>query len=307
MILTVTLNAAVDKTYRVESLRPGSVMRVRAMTATAGGKGLNVARVASILGEEVCAAGFLGGHSGQYVEELLAGTAIERQFVYVAGETRTCVNVMDDSGLSTEFLEPGFQVGEHDLNRFLDTYEQLLARSSVITVSGSMPEGCPVDFYAELVRLARERSVWVCLDSSGEALKRGIEALPTLIKPNRDELKAAVGEVTEDDLPAALFSLHKRGIAYVVHSMGARGAMMACAEGIFQGTTPDIPIVNPVGCGDAMIAAFAVGIRRGMDAAELFRFAIEVSTASALNPQTGGLDLGDLKAVQGRCEVRLLR
>lgn len=292
MITTVTLNAALDKEYRLQTLQPGTVMRVAACEATAGGKGLNVARVASAMGEPVCASGFLGGHTGAQIEEKLRRTPIRPRFVSVAGESRTCINVIEDDGRSTEFLEAGFEADENDLERFLSAYVDLVRESDVITLNGSLPKGCPDDFYAKLIRLARQEGVPVLLDSSGTALLRGLEALPALVKPNRDELRGLLqtDDCGMDQSIEAAKRLHARGIPYVVLSMGEEGALMVCAEGVFRGTPPAVTAVNTVGCGDAMIAAFAVALYRDYKPQEMLRYALAVSAASAMHPATGGVD-----------------
>lgn len=292
MITTVTLNAALDKEYRLKTLQPGTVMRVAGCEATAGGKGLNVARVASALGHPVCASGFLGGHTGAQIEEKLCRTPIQPRFVSVAGESRTCINVIEDNGRSTEFLEAGFCVRQQDLDRFLSAYEALLRESDVVTLNGSLPKGCPVDFYAKLIGLARQREVPVLLDSSGDALLQGLKAQPTLVKPNRDELCSLLG--AEDCQPEqgvkAAEELHRQGIPYVVLSMGKDGALMVCREGVFRGIAPAVTAVNTVGCGDSMMAAFALALCRGDAPQEMLRYALAVSAASAMHPATGGVD-----------------
>lgn len=292
MITTVTLNAAIDKKYMVDEMLPGEVMRVRQMKSTPGGKGLNVARVAAALGEEVTATGFIGGHSGEHLIAMLAEYPIIPAFTRTAGETRSCVNIIDSRGMSTELLEPGPPVSPEGIAAFIKNYTGLAETSDIITISGSLPAGCPDELYSELILIARRMGVPVLLDTSGAPLARAIAARPTLIKPNADELKALAG--TDDaDISATLTSLHAGGIAYALNSRGKDGAVMACAEGYFTCPAPEVEVVNPVGCGDAMIAALAIGLRRALPPAELLRFAVSVASASAAHPDTGGLKLGD--------------
>lgn len=305
MITTVTLNAAVDKTYRVETMQPNTVMRVRECVATAGGKGLNVAKVAAALGGRVNATGFLGGYTGGYLRSLLQGSGVEDAFMEVPGETRTCINVMDDAGASTEYLEPGLHLQAQDVDAFLPHFEAAISESAVVTLSGSMPGGCPQGYYQTLVKLARAAGRQVVLDSSGEALRLGLEALPTIIKPNTDELAALLGAPpTPEAALAEALRLHRKGIPYVVLSQGAKGAAMVCGAGVFTAKAPGINAVNPVGCGDAMVAALAVALERGLPPAEMLAFAVEVSAASAMHPQTGGLSAQQHAALQGTVVVK---
>ena len=175
MLLTVTLNTAIDKLYTVEKLVPGEVTRVQTVSATPGGKGLNVSKVAALAGSDVCAMGFVGGHTGDLLLELLEkeNPAIRRNFTKVAAETRTCINIRDDSiRQHTEFLEPGAPIAEEDYNRFLADYTAALEEADAVTISGSMPKGVPMDCYATLIRLAKEKNVPVLLDTSGEVLRQ---------------------------------------------------------------------------------------------------------------------------------------
>lgn len=308
MITTVTLNVAVDKLYLVERFDTGEVTRVKECNATAGGKGLNVARVASILGEEVVATGFVGGHSGKYVEELLNQGGICNDFVHVDGETRTCINIIDRTGTSTELLEPGVTVTERDIGEFIEKFQIVTRGSSVVVLSGSLPRGCSPELYARLIALAKDGGKRVILDTSGEALKAGLKACPTMIKPNRDEIRGLLGvDVnSREDAAAAAKKLHEGGIPYVAVSMGKHGAIVACRDGVYEGNPPEVPVVNTVGCGDSMVAAFAVGMSRGYDVAEALQFALAVSSANAMCKQTGFFYPADLQKIMSGGRVTKL-
>ena len=193
MITTITLNVAIDKAYQVDAFVTGEVNRVRKCTNTPGGKGLNVAKVAKISGEEVAASGFLGGHAGAYVEDMLKAEGVTCDFVHTRNETRSCINILADDGSTTEFLEPGAEIYPEELQQFLDKFPQIVERSDVITISGSVPKGIGPDMYGKLIAMAKEKGKKVILDTSGELLKQGIEAKPTMIKPNTDEIQALLG------------------------------------------------------------------------------------------------------------------
>jgi tagatose 6-phosphate kinase len=308
LITTVTLNVAVDKLYLVDEFQAGEVTRVKECNATAGGKGLNVARVASILGEEVIATGFVGGHNGQYIEEMLHTNGVPGNFIHVCGESRTCVNIIDKSGKSTELLEPGAAVTENDKSEFKQKFKQVIRGSSVVVLSGSVPRGCGSEFYPELIQIAKDDGKQVILDTSGENLKQGIQAKPTMIKPNKDEIKAllSIDVNSKEDVIAAAASLHNGGIPYVVVSMGKHGAIVVCDEGVFEGNPPDVKVVNTVGCGDSMVAAFAVSLVRDYSMEEALQFALAVSSANAMCKQTGFLYRADLKKIMSGGKVTKL-
>lgn len=299
MITTVTLNVAIDKAYVVDTLEKGHVMRVLQCTNTAGGKGLNVAKVAKLCGEEVLATGFVGGHAGAYIEEMLDEQNVPNAFVHTDKETRSCINILAADGSSTEFLEPGAPVAEAQVQQFFEAFEELVGKSEVVTISGSAPKGVPEDVYARMIAMAKEKGVPILLDTSGVLLKEGIKALPTMIKPNDEEMEALLGVpvTNREELLAGAKALHAQGIAYVVVSLGGDGAIVVCDEGVFHGKPPKLQTVNTVGCGDSMLAAFAVGFVRKYSISEALKYAVAVSAANALNMATGHFEMEDMQRI----------
>lgn len=289
MITTITLNVAVDKAYVIGKLTDHTVMRVNRCTNTAGGKGLNVAKVVHLCGEEVQATGFVGGFNGAYVEDMLKKQNIPSRFVHVQGETRSCINVLDEDGGSTEFLEPGEPIRPEEVQEFLDQFDDIIADSSVVTISGSVPKGVDVTMYAKLIEKIKAQGKKVVLDTSGALLKESIKACPTMVKPNTDEIEDLLGIKVNNhkDLVEGAKKLHEMGIPVVVVSLGGDGAFVVSDEGVFRGQPPKIEVVNTVGCGDSMTAAFAVAFARGLSVQEALRYAIAVSAANAMTMETG--------------------
>ena len=294
MITTVTLNASIDKAYVMqEAIENGTVMRVKEVRNTAGGKGLNVAKIAVICGAEVLATGFAGGFNGRYLESLAAESHVATRFCHVEGETRSCINILDPKYGSTEYLEPGFSVKEEDLARFLTEFPGVIGKSTVVTMSGSAPVGIPSDIYRKMAELAKAAGAKVILDTSGDYLKEGLQGRPFMIKPNGDEIEALLGIRAED--PEAVFRAAselrvKYGIPWVVISLGGNGAVLSCDEGVFHGLPPKLDPVNTVGCGDSMVGAFAVALERALSPREALRYAVAVSAAAAMSPLTGDYD-----------------
>lgn len=309
MITTVTLNTAVDKLYLVEGSVPGSVMRVKEVFNTAGGKGLNVSKVAALAGEKVTATGFLGGFNGKYVASLLKSSGIDARFAEIGTETRSCINIRDlATGKHTEYLEPGAEITDSDLSEFLRIFRSVLPQSDVITISGSAPKGTPATFYGDIIKLCRGAATPVIADTSGELLIEAVNAKPTMIKPNIDELEQLLGEkaVSREQIISAAKRLHSGGIEYVAVSLGKEGSILVCGEGVFKGETPDIPVANTVGCGDSMVAGFAVSISRGYCAEEALRFATAVSTANALEIKTGHIKPENVEILLSQVRVTRL-
>ena len=305
MITTVTLNASIDKAYVMEqAIENGTVMRVKEVRNTAGGKGLNVAKVARICGADVQATGFAGGYNGQYLEDLARRSDVKTRFFHVEGETRSCINILDPKYGSTEYLEPGFQVKEEDTERFLAEFPSMIAGSSVVTMSGSAPGGVSADIYRKLTMAVKKTASAdapdfagpggkVILDTSGNYLREGILGRPDMIKPNEDEIEALLGIHVSgyQDVISSARQLHEKyQIPWVVVSLGAEGAVLACEKGIFHGKPPALTPVNTVGCGDSMTGAFAVAMERNLGPEQALAYAVAVSAASATSPLTGDFD-----------------
>lgn len=291
-ILTVTLNAAIDKRYDVAALEVGRVQRVSRMTATAGGKGLNVSRGAALCGQQVVATGFVGGYAGEFVTSQVQAMGVREEFIRVAGETRTCINVMDANGRSTELLEPGVTVDARNLADLTTRFAQLLAVVDVVTICGSAPISCPNDVYAPLVTAAKQAGRPVILDTSGDLLAAGLTASPSVVKPNRDELAALVGAPV-DDLRSVIRAgreLCGAGVGWVVVSLGPDGAVAVSGDHAVHVNAPPVQVSNPVGCGDVLVAGLASGLATGLDVPAALPGAVQIATASAAHPGTGAFD-----------------
>ena len=310
MILTVTLNTSIDKLYTLDALQPYTVMRVREVSNTAGGKGLNVSRVAAQLGEEVTAMGFVGGFIGQYFESLITQPRIRKAFTHVASETRSCINGWDMArDASTEYLEPGAPVTAEEVARFFEDFRRMLPQADSVTLSGSLPKGMPEDGYATLITLCHEAGKPVLLDASGETLRQAVGAQPDFIKPNTDEIAQLLGYAphSQDEIIQAATRLHEGGIELVTVSLGAEGALAVCRDGVWHGKPPHIDPKNTVGCGDSMVAGFAVGQVRGWSVPDRLRLAVAVSAANALSMTTGGYAPGDLAALMPNVRIQRIQ
>lgn len=307
MILTVTLNTSIDKLYMLDELQPYTVMRVRQVCNTAGGKGMNISRVAAQLGEEVTAMGFVGGFIGQYFESLITEPRIRKAFTHVKSETRSCINAWDIArNESTEYLEPGSLVTEEEVDQFYQDFKHELREADIVTLSGSLPAGMPADTYAQLIEECKKAGKPVLLDTSGETLRCAVKAKPNLIKPNKDEIAQLLGHEAGalEEIAQAANGLREGGIQIVAVSLGAEGALMACSEGVWLGKPPIIHPQNTVGCGDSMVAGFAVGLSRNLPPEDCLRLAVAVSAANALSMSTGGYEPQDLERILPAVEIK---
>ncbi|MFD3698535.1 1-phosphofructokinase family hexose kinase [Streptomyces sp. NPDC058646] len=302
MILTVTLNSALDVTYRVPRLLPHASHRITAVSERPGGKGINVARVLAALGHEVTATGFTGGPAGSLVRELLAASpGVVDALVPCAGTTRRTVAVVDDaSGDTTQFNEPGPLITAEEWSSFLVRYGQLLAGARAVALCGSLPPGVPVGAYAVLVRAAHAAGVPVLLDTSGEALRRGVAARPEMIKPNGAELAELTG--SRDPLPATR-DARRRGAHAVVTSLGPAGLLAATAQGTWQAAPPRTVAGNPTGAGDSAVAGLLSALVEGVDWPERLTRAVALSAATVAAPAAGEFDPRTYEEVRGSVKV----
>ncbi|WBO65504.1 1-phosphofructokinase family hexose kinase [Streptomyces camelliae] len=302
MILTVTLNTALDITYRVRSLRPHASHRVAEVVERPGGKGVNVARVLAALGHEVTVTGFAGGATGREVRAHLTGIPLLTDALLpVAGATRRTIAVVDElSGDTTQLNEPGPQIEPAAWGAFLDRYEELLPGVSAVALCGSLPPGVPVGAYANLVRAARAQDVPVLLDTSGEPLRRGVAARPDLIKPNADELAELTG--SHEPLRATQ-DARRRGAHAVVASLGAQGLLAVTPEGRWRAAPPAPVHGNPTGAGDSAVAALLSGLVEHLPWPDRLARAVALSAATVRAPAAGEFDRAAYEELLGRVTV----
>ncbi len=304
-ILTVTLNAAVDKTYTVPGFALDRVHRPTETRVTAGGKGINVARVYRTLGSPATAAGFLGGQTGQQIGRMLAAEGIAAAFVPVSDESRVCIAVKDPiAGTLTELNENGPRVTSLECATLLVRLRELLPGCAAVVLSGSLPPGTPEAFYRDIIRLAQdEYDVPAVLDASGEALVQGIEARPFLVKPNLNEL-AALGIAPDAPVRAVQTLRERSGAQIALVTTGGQGAVLASAEGVWRAVPPPVRVLSAVGSGDSLAAAFLWSWLRGDSFPLALRLGVAAGTANAMSDCAGFLDSQAVFNLAGRIEVQ---
>jgi 1-phosphofructokinase family hexose kinase len=289
MIVTVTLNPALDLTYTVDALTPHATHRVDAVAARPGGKGLNVATVLHALGEPVLATGILGGAVGAELTDLLQAAGLPASFLVAPIQSRRTVAVVDGRD-ATGFWEPGPHLPEASWPAFLDHFRGLLPQASVVALCGSLPPGAPLDGYAALTLIAAEYDVPVILDTSGPALRAGLAAHPHLTKPNAAEvaeLFPGPDAATWRDRAEFVRALGARA---VVLSRGAEGLLAVAGDGGWEVAPPAVVAGNPTGAGDACVAALARGVRDHTPWTETLADAVALSAATVAAPTAGEFD-----------------
>lgn len=299
MILTLTLNAAIDRTYRINGFKLDVVHRPEECWIVAGGKGVNVARVVTRLGGQAVATGFLGGHNGEFIAESLRSEGIRDAFVRVQGESRTCIAAVDqDKRTQTEINEVGPPISQIEIAALTDRFTQLLKdlKPFAVTLSGSCPPGVPDAAYADLCAVAQGFGVRCALDGSGETLRRGATAQPWLLKPNLVELGQLTGEEarTPADVADVAMSALRGRTEIVITTMGADGCVCVTRDERFTLTSPEVPFISAVGSGDAFLAALLVSLERGAPLRDAARMAVGAGAANACRYGAGFIEADDV-------------
>jgi 1-phosphofructokinase len=284
-VVTVTLNPAIDQTIMVEALKPGSVHRAKAVRHNAGGKGVNVASCLADWGTPVVATGLLGSGNAAPFEAMFAAKGIADAFLRLPGETRVNIKIADLAANDTTDINlPGLSADAGALGRVRETVLGLVEPGTPVLLAGSLPDGLPADAYAGLTADLSSAGARVVLDSSGAPLAAALAstgALPHCIKPNRHELEDWAGRplLTDADLLAAARDLHRRGVAVVVVSLGADGALFVGGGRALHGRLPPVTALSTVGAGDAMVAGLIAAFQMDGGLEDVARLSVAFAAA----------------------------
>lgn len=289
MIITVTLNPAIDQTLVLERFVAGDTLRVKSSRFDPGGKGINVSRVVKELGGESVAMGFAPGGLGRYIEQTLRAEGTECDFVHTKGETRTNITILDESrNIHTILSDPGPETDVRFVGQLLNKVRRRLHAGDWLVVAGSIPPPLSPEVYSELIGLARDKAAHVVLDADGAALSAGVAALPEMVKGNRRELERLLHRHLDDEestLDAAR-SLRDMTIQVAVVTRGREGAVAMSEEGAFRSLAPRVRAVSAVGSGDAFLGGVVLSLSRGRSMEEALRLGVAAGTACVLTPGT---------------------
>jgi 1-phosphofructokinase family hexose kinase len=310
VILTVTMNVALDRSLRVPNFQIGHRHRATEAFAQAGGKGVNVARALKHLDLPVVATGLAGGRTGTRVVEELTAEGILNDFVRISEESRTSTMVVDETGgTSTEVFERGPRVEAEELSMLLEKIAYLARGADLVVFAGSLPRGVDDGFYGEAIRECNRRRVRAVLDSEGQALRLGVEAEPWLVSPNQREAEALVGQEfhDDDDFLMALDAIHELGARNVLIGHDAGAYLLDRAERRARRFSAAIPPVESVtqatGAGDAMLAGYlAACIAEGSSEVALRR-AVAVGAAATLALGGGQFDRREAQRLENAVAV----
>jgi 1-phosphofructokinase family hexose kinase len=289
MIISLTLNPALDKTLLVRQLKLGTVNRVVQSQLDPGGKGINVSRVLHRLGRATIAFGFLAGNIGAIASRALDEEGVAHRFAWVTGETRLNVIVVDEAGgQSTNLYDEGPTIDAKSREALLADVTCWLDSARVLVAAGSLPPGVPSDVYAHILREASRRGVRTILDADGETLRLGVVGRPDVIKPNTKEAEAMLGRPLPDvdAVVAAARELLASAPRAVVISMGSRGSICATPGRVIHALPPKVERRSTVGSGDSLVAGLAIALAEGKEIVDGLRLGTAAGAATAMTTGT---------------------
>jgi 1-phosphofructokinase family hexose kinase len=312
LILTVTLNAAIDRTVAVPNFRLGQRHRAVESRTVAGGKGVNVARALKLLGRPVIATGLAGGATGSRILERLAEESILNDFTRIDGESRTNLAVIDPtSGEQTEINERGPEVAAEEIDRFVERLLYLAQGTNICVLAGSIPPGADPGVYARLVSGLRELGVLSVLDTDGEPMRAGLRAEPAVVAPNVGEAEEAVGHEFNDadDFGLGLGGLLEMGASEAIITT-ASGCVAIVGEGSdrhrYEARIEQLEPIAAVGSGDAFLAGYVAARYEGRSARECLAYGVACGAQSTQHFGAGSLDPREVGRLLDRIEVQQL-
>ena len=260
MIVTVTMNPAIDKTVDIGKFERGDLNRIKRVEIDAGGKGINVSKTIRELGGESIATGFVGGTSGTIIKQVLTDLGLKTDFVEVKGETRTNLKVVEETGEVTELNEPGPEVSNEQLNDLLNRLEGYANPDTLFVLAGSIPAGIPTDIYRKITEQVHQKGAMVLLDADGVLFSESLKGKPDMLKPNRSELERYYQmdyRASEQELVSMGGKLLDQGVSMAAISLGQMGAIFLTKDKRYRCPGLRVKAHSTVGAGDALVAAMA--------------------------------------------------
>jgi tagatose 6-phosphate kinase len=302
VILVVSLNPALDITHEVVSVDWAGVNRPHTVHVRPGGKGVNVARTLRALGADVTLAGLAGGSAGSELMDGLAGSGIKLALTPIGGQTRRTFTVVDGGRRQAAlFNEPGPAIEMGEFAEFLVHYEKAVTECSAVVLAGSLPGGVGHGAYATLIEAASAAGVPTILDTSGEALRLGAAATPSLVKPNLEELEAVTGPRVAAELAARELS-----DGAVVVSLGPDGLLAIDGDQVWLARPIEVVPGNATGAGDAVVAGLADGLVRGLDWPDRLRHAVALGSSTVSSPVAGEFAVAEYEYHHKQVEISLV-
>ena len=283
MIITVTMNPAIDKTVELDTFVHGGLNRIASPVTDAGGKGINVSKTIRAIGGNTLATGFLGKEGSEKIIDALQKEQIAHDFVLVDGVTRTNMKIMEKDGTLTEINEQGMTVSPEKIEELMDKLFTYASEDTLFILAGSIPKGVQTDIYARITTKVKEKGAKVFVDADGELFQKSVEAVPSMLKPNHVELAEYFG-VNQNADEAQLVNLGRqlveKGVETVAISRGGEGALFVTKDQVIRCGGLDVLVHSTVGAGDAMVAALAYAKDAGWGWEESIRLGMAASAGA---------------------------
>jgi 1-phosphofructokinase family hexose kinase len=306
LIVTVTINPAIDRTISVDRLAFEDRTYINSSRESPGGRGINASCVIHSFGGETLAVATSGGGAGKRFVEYLGGCGFPVCVVPIKREIRTDLTITDKQGLTVKLNETGPELGKAEVTRFERAVCQTLDRAAWLLLCGSIPPGVPASFYGKLVTLARKKGVKTLLHAGGEPLREGIAAGPTIVTPNQHEAERLLGRtlLTRAHFLEAAEEIRTMGAESVVLSLGSRGAVASFADGLVEAAPPPVQAICPIGAGDALTAGYAWAMTRVPNTGDALRWGVAAGTAKARLPGMRFATLPQTREIYRQVEIR---
>lgn len=308
MIVTVTMNPAIDKTLDIDRFEHGGLNRITHVELDAGGKGINVSKTIHELGGESIVTGFVAGNTGKIIQNVMNDWHIENDFVEVTGETRTNTKVYEQNGLLTELNEPGPEISEEDLQKLLVKLDGYAKEGTLFVLAGSVPKGIDRDIYKQIIEMVHKKGAKVLLDADGELFRAALPAKPDIIKPNRVELEQYEGMdyVASEAEIVRIAEKLTENIEQVVVSMGKSGAVFLTKGRKVKCPGLNVKAHSTVGAGDAMVAGLSYAWDKGLSSEETVKLCMAVSAGAVTTIGTKPPSLQVVEVLKGQVELQTI-
>lgn len=310
MVITVTLNPAMDKTIAIQDFELGKVNRVSKLRYDIGGKGINVSKVLKKFGIPSACTGFIGGSWKNTFKKELRNMGIVNNFLEITEDTRTNIKVVDNKNkIYTDINEPGPEITEEELNDFINKFKSICNEGDIIALSGGACPNIPKNIYGILTKLAKEKGAFVILDAEGELLSEGIKEKPDIIKPNKHEFEILLNRNlnSEDDMICEAKKLIDNGLKKVLISLGEKGAILVSNKMVLYGEGLKVPVMSTVGAGDSMVAALIYSMLNNFDDEKTLKFAVATGAASVSLEGTQACDLNQVQSLVQKVNINVRR
>ena len=301
MIITVTLNPAIDKTLEVDNCTIGSINRVSSIKIDAGGKGINVSKVIKSLEGESIALGALAGSTGEFIKSYLDDEKIKNDFIFAEGETRTNIKIVDKvKNTNTDINEPGNSISEEDIKRIKEKVFNDIKEEDILVLSGSVPQGVEKNIYEVWIKDAKQLGVKTILDADGELLKQGLLSGPYLIKPNIHELEKLFDVKINgvEEVISLCKSIFDYGVNIIAVSLGSEGALFMNREKTMYAHGLKVEVKSTVGAGDSMVAALALALDKDYSFEKAVTLSVAAATAGVMTEGTTAGSLEDILNIE---------